>query len=687
MNESRSVPGNRLWAARLIGTGCICVFAALTVNMPGGYLGVANVVSAFGVGYSVWTGLAALLGAWGWLSARRWAGGFSIVFLCGNVAVFLPPLAGDPVICGTVLLWNLTLLGLAVFSPSLPTFIPAVPASTAAERLSQWTSLNHSAVRHLLMIAVVLTISVVGYRIGNSLAAQIVCLILDGIILVLTARFLLLDYGAGSRFSLVAVVPLILAAANHGRPAVALSWLGAYNALVLVMLLSRSTVVADVVQHFFRRPALLLAASFATSIAVGALFLSFPAASSSGVSISALDALFTATSASCVTGLIVLDTPVDFSHFGHMVIVLLIQFGGLNIMVLSAFAALLLGRRLGLSREKAFSKVLDLPMARSAHQIAAFIVLATLLIEAAGAGLLAIFYTRHGWETGDAIWLGMFHAVSAFCNAGFALQSDSLSVFRNDPLYLVTMCFLITLGGVGFSVLGVGWALIRGRRQPILSVQVRLVLWSSLLLVLLGTAWFGAIEWSRSLDGLTAADKVTNALLQSVTLRTAGFNSADMGLLHPATLLLMMLFMFIGAAPGGTGGGIKVTTGAVLLGAIPAITQGRSRVVLFRRTVPLEIVYRSAAIAVIAVLVAFAATALILVSHTLPLKDCLFEVLSALGTVGLSLGATRELNPFGKLVIIAVMFIGRVGPLTLALLLGRASLGRVAYPDARIMVG
>lgn len=687
MNESWSSHSNRLWAARLVAAGSISVFAEFAVNMPGSYLGSYNELTPFGTGYAAWTCLAVLIGAWAWLSGRTWANRFSILFLCGNVAVFLPPLAVDPVISGVVLLWNLTLMGIAIFSTPLPPLLPLDSAATAAGQLSRWIALNHRAVRHLLAVAIVLTISAVGYRIGSRLPAQTVCLVLDGIILTLTARFLFLSYRAGSRIALVVVVPLFLAIVNAGRPEVALSWLGVYNALVLVMVLARSAVIVDVVRHFFKRPALLLATSFASSIAVGTLFLSFPAASSDGVSVSPLDALFTATSASCVTGLIVLDTPVDFSHFGHMAILLLIQFGGLNIMVLSAFAALLLGRGLGLSGERAFSRALDLPMARSAQQIAAFIVLATVLLEAIGASLLAVSFARHGRETGEAIWLGLFHAVSAFCNAGFSLQSDSLTMFSDDPFNLITMCSLITLGGVGFSVLGAAWALIRGRRQPNLSVQVRLVLWSSLLLVVLGALWFGTTEWHRSLDGLTTTDKVVNALLQSVTLRTAGFNSVEMGLLHPATLLMMMLFMFIGAAPGGTGGGIKVTTGAVLMGAIPAITQGRSRVVLFRRTVPLQIVYRSAAIAVIAVLVAFAATALILASHPMPLRDCLFEVLSALGTVGLSLGATRELNPFGKFVIIAVMFIGRVGPLTLALLLGRASLGRVTHPDARIMVG
>jgi trk system potassium uptake protein TrkH len=686
MIQSSPLENNRLWAARLAGAGGISIFALFAVDMPAGYFGGTNVLTTFGAAYAAWTVLAMALGAWAWLSRRRWANRFSIAFLCGNVAAFLPPLAGDPVICGAVFLWNLTLLGIAVFGPSLPPLTPPEPAGTPEAPLSRWLEINHRAIRHLLAVAIVLTVSAVGYGIGNRLAAQTLCLALDGLVILVTARFVVLSYRAGSRTPIVLALPLLLAALNATRPEAALSWLGAYNAIVLVMILGRSAVVADIVRHFFQRPALLLVASFALAIAMGTLFLSFPSASG-GAPVSPLDALFTATSASCVTGLIVLNTPVDFSHFGHTVIMLLIQFGGLNIMVLSAFTALLLGQRLGLSGERAFSHVLDLPLERSAQRVAAFIVLATLATEAAGASLLAATFMRHGRDIGEAIWLGAFHSVSAFCNAGFSLQSDSLVPFRNDPLHLLTMCALITLGGLGFSVLGAGWALMRGRPHRGFSVQVRLVLWASLFLVALGTVWFAAAEWHGALEGLAARDKLANALLQTVTLRTAGFNSVNMALLHPATLLMMMLFMFIGAAPGGTGGGIKVTTGSVLLGAIPAIVQGRSRVVIFRRTVPLETVYRSAAIAVIAGLVAFGGTALILMTHAIAFKECLFEVLSALGTVGLSLGATRELNPFGKLVIIAVMFIGRVGPLTLALLLGRASAGRVTHPDARIMVG
>jgi trk system potassium uptake protein TrkH len=682
-----SVEDSRLWAARLVGVGSISALAVFTVNMPGGFMGEANVLTAFDLGYAAWSALAVFLGAWGWLSLSRWTKWFSIFFVCGNVAVFVPPLGGDPVICGAVLLWNLALLGLLISGPSSQRLVQQEAASALQGQLSNWLALNYRAVRHLLVVAIVLTISVAGYRVGSRLPAQTVCLIVDGIAFVFTAHYLILTYRTGSKLAVLAALPLLLAILNSGHPSTAISWVGVYNVLVLAMLLSRSVTVVDIVGHFFRQPGLLLATSFALIIAVGTVFLSFPAASARTAHVSPLDALFTATSASCVTGLIVLDTPVQFSHFGHTVILSLIQCGGLNIMVLSAFAALLLGRRLGLSGEKAFGAVLDLPLARSAQHIATFIVLATLTIEAVGASMLAASFVRHGRETGEAVWFGVFHAVSAFCNAGFALQSDSLSAFRQDPWFLFVMCLLITLGGLGFSVLGAGWAMIRGRRERGLSVQIKLVLWSSLFLVAIGTVWFGAIEWNRSLHGLAIHDKLMNALLQSVTCRTAGFNSVDMTLLHPASLLLMMLLMFVGAAPGSTGGGIKVTTGAVLIGAISAISRGQSRVVIFRRTVPLETVYRSAAIAVVAGLVAFGAVALILLTHQIDFKACLFEVLSALGTVGLSLGATKQLSPFGKLVIIAVMFIGRVGPLTLALMLGRASAGRLSYPDARIMVG
>lgn len=566
-------------------------------------------------------------------------------FFCVNLGVFLPPLAVDPVVGGTAALWSLILLSVTIhISRSAPTVPPRPPAEGPASHLSLWVTLNHRAFRHLLLVAIGLTVSVVGFRTGSWRHAVAVCLAMDALVFILAVRFLLLSIRSGSKTAFLAGLPLVLALLAFRQPAAALSWIGVFFLLVLFMLMARSTAGEDLIQHFFQRPALLLTTSFALSIAVGTLFLSFPAASTTGRSTAPIDALFTATSASCVTGLIVLDTPGQFTAFGHAVLLCLMQFGGLNIMVLSAFTALLLGRRLSLRGEAAFGQLLDLPLARSAQRIAVFIVVITLSIEAAGATALALCYARKGYGYTDSLWYGVFHAVSAFCNAGFSLHSDSLAGFRQDPPALLTYCVLIMLGGIGFLILGTAWAWARGQRERFFSVQVRLVCWATAILVLTGTVWFAAVEWNRSLGGLGVLDKCVNALLQSVTLHTAGFNSVELNLIHPAVVFLMMGFMFIGAAPGGTGGGVKVTTVAVLLGAIPTITRGRPRIVFFGRTIPYETVYRSAAIVVIASTVAMAGTLLLLLTHPITLQDCLFEVLSALGTVGLSLGATSHLN-------------------------------------------
>jgi trk system potassium uptake protein TrkH len=283
----------------------------------------------------------------------------------------------------------------------------------------------------------------------------------------------------------------------------------------------------------------------------------------------------------------------------------------------------------------------------------------------------------------------VFHAVSAFCNAGFALQSDSLAMFADQPWAILLVAALVTLGGLGFVVLAGLWQRFFSHSTRHLTTSVRVVLAVSALLVAAGTALYAAIEWRHTLDGFAAPGKLVHALFQSVTLRTAGFNSVDLAELAPATALLMMVFMFVGASPGSTGGGIKTTTAAVLVAAIRSIVRGSEPPRLFDREVPREIVYRSLAIAVISAAVVALGAFLLLMFEPQPVLRLLFEAVSAFGTVGLSLGATAELGPAGKLIVIGLMFIGRVGPLTLALVLGTGRVRTPVYrqPETRIMVG
>jgi trk system potassium uptake protein TrkH len=484
-----------------------------------------------------------------------------------------------------------------------------------------------------------------------------------------------------------ALVAAALATATVSRPVPALTLAAGYLVLTLVELMRRTTLFDELFGHFLRRPGLLVVSSFVVLIVIGTVLLSLPAAAPGGHPISPVDALFTATSASCVTGLIVLDTPHDFSTFGQLVILALIQIGGFNIMVLSTFAAVLLGRSVGLRGEAALGDVLDLHSTAAAYRLVVFIVLATVAVEAVGAAILGLAWFAHGAEPMTAAWNGLFHSISAFCNAGFSLQSDSLFAFQQDPLVLMTFATLIVLGGLGFAVLaGVWWRASGGPRAG-LAVQARVVIIATAVLIVVGWVSVMGLEWGHSLDGLGPADRVVNALFQSVTTRTAGFSSVSFGDLQPATALVMMVLMFIGASPGGTGGGIKTTTAVVLLAAIPALAARRAELVLFNRRLPLSTVYRAAAIAAVGFVVVLLTAGLLLATHDAPFEWLLFEAVSAFGTVGLSLGATATLDGFGKFVVAAAMLAGRIGPLTLALLLGQTRETRLSYPRARIMVG
>lgn len=686
MPFSGSSPALRaLTAARATGICALAVVAQIAVDMPEGYFGGADRITRFGGAYAA--GLTAvtvllLLALW---RGNRVAGWLVPMTFAVNVGLFLPALASDPLIAGIVILWNLVLLAEHFFpAPPEVSRIRRRAESEAEASLVRWSP----ALRHLALASLALSVGIVGYRLTGRGVAEAVGLVLGYGALLAAGPLLLRLRRAGSRSVLVPLVPAAASLLAAGSPQVMLSLLAVAQATLVLVLLAQHETTFEVVRDFFDHPSRLITVSFGTLITVGTVLLTFPA-SAGRSAVSALNALFTATSAACVTGLIVLDTPHDFSAFGQVVILVLIQVGGLGIMTLSTFGALMLGGTLGLRGERALAEMLDLQTAATAYRLTRFIVLSTLAIEAVGAVLLTVSYLQAGFAPGEAVWHGVFHAISAFCNAGFALQPDSIVMFQHSPLALLVHAVLIVLGGLGFVVLAaVGGRIVRRRRQP-LPVQVRVVLAASAVLVLVGAVVYGACEWHRTLDGLSLPDKVVNALFESVTLRTAGFNSVDFTDLRSATALFMILFMFIGASPGSTGGGIKTTTVVVLLVAIRAAVVGRGQTTLYEREVPREIVLRSLAIAVTSFAVVAGALFLLLLFEPQPFLDLFFEVVSAFGTVGLSLGATAALGPAGKLTIIAVMFIGRIGPLTLALLLGTSATRRVAvrYPETRLMVG
>lgn len=441
--------------------------------------------------------------------------------------------------------------------------------------------------------------------------------------------------------------------------------------------------------------------SFAGLIAAGTLFLSLPGCAVEG-RLTLLQALFTAASAVCVTGLTVIDPGRDLSPFGQGVLALLIQLGGLGILSLSGFVILSLGRREELGQRMYVETAHGGVRGVSPLAILKNAVLVSAAIEAIGAALL---YAGFGLALGSyglrTAWLAVFHAISAFCNAGFSLFPSNLNAFRDDPIVCLTVMGLIVVGGIGFVVIA---DLSRLRRMPAgqrrfwrLSLHSRMVLATTATLVLGGAVLTAAIEWNNSLRDAPWTGRVLGPLFYSVTCRTAGFDSIRTASLTSATLALGIVLMFIGASPGGTGGGIKTTSAATIWAMLASRARGRPAAEIFGRTIPPETVSKAIATAgaFVAVLVlanlGLSLTEVGLVPHErgpgLHL-DFAFETVSAIGTVGLSTGITPALSPGGKLILIALMFVGRTGPLVIgASLIGRRRDEQSRLPEEDVIVG
>jgi len=684
LDEPSAAGTHLLWAARTLGTAVLALLARHAVD--GGGIALVTGFDVQGAA-SAATQVALALAIGATILARsrsRHTRTLASLALSLIIAAFVLTLPLDPLLSGMVIAWALYGFGRMFFDGEPIRRVRTLRSGAGA---SEESGVVEPAVRHLLLVSVVAGVSVVGFGFEGDLPALVTCQLLALVALADAVRFLLPAARRGewtARLGLLLIAPAVLTAM---MPRLSVTLFVFAQLIALFSLARDAQVIRDLIEGLYERPAVLLTASFVALILVGALLLAFPAASASGESIGFVDALFTATSATCVTGLIVLDTAGDFSRFGQGVILLLIQVGGLNIMVLSTFAALLLGRGLGLRGERAVGDILDIETPGAARRLIAFIVMVTLAIEAVGTLGMTVAYRQAGLSLTESAWRGLFHAVSAFCNAGFALQADSLVMFRNTPLPLLLMAGLIVLGGLGFAVLGAIWQKTRKRGLGHMAVQSRIVLVASLVLVVAGTIAFLLGEWNRSLAELPLAEKLVNALFQSVTLRTAGFNTVDMQLLQPVTVLWAMAFMFIGASPGGTGGGIKTTTAVVLFAAIPAFLRRRHQVVVGGRSISAPVVHQSASIAVASVVAVLVGAGLLMATQSASFESLLFEAVSAFATVGLSLGVTPQLDHFGKVVIVLLMLVGRVGPLAITLLLARERPSRVRYPEARIMVG
>lgn len=449
------------------------------------------------------------------------------------------------------------------------------------------------------------------------------------------------------------------------------------------------------VATLFRGPnELLLILSFLSLILIGSGLLLLPAATRGG-EISLVDAIFTATSATCVTGLIVVDTGSYFSPFGQGVILALIQLGGLGMVTISSFFAILLGKRMPLKQRYIVRQTHASLHPHEFGQVVKRIVLFALSLEAAGALLLFLSWRRQ-FAPGEALWQAVFHSVSAFCNAGFSLFHDSLTRFQTDWGINAVFLVLIFLGGIGFLVIYDCERTIFYRGQ--LSLHSKLALGTSAVLIVLGTCFFLALEWNNALRNFDWPDRVLIALFQSVTPRTAGFNTIDYGSLTSSTLILTLFLMFIGGSSGSTAGGVKTTTFAIFLATGLNRFQGRVVTNIMRRTVPERIVNESISIILltIAILIVFSFSLQLSETGSVPhiqapesFLQTNFEVVSACATVGLSTGITSDLTALGKIQITLLMFVGRVGPLAVAVAIARRYQRRIHYEFYRenVMVG
>ncbi len=439
-------------------------------------------------------------------------------------------------------------------------------------------------------------------------------------------------------------------------------------------------------------PAQVLVISFIGLIAAGALLLWLPI-SSAREPLTLVDALFTATSAVCVTGLIVVDTPNAFTGFGQVVILLLIQVGGLGYMAITTVVGVALGRQLSLHERMTLQEALNVQTMEGLVRFALTVLKLTLALELTGAILLT---ARWAGDLGlaQAAYYGLFHAVSAFNNAGFSLFSDNLMRYRGDWLVNLVITGLIICGGLGFIVLTELRGL-RSRRR--LSTHTRLVLILTAGLIVSATVAILFLERGnpRTLGPLGWSEAFLAAFFQAVNPRTAGFNTIDIGAMVPASLFLVVILMFIGAAPGGTGGGVKITTFSVTVAVIWAMVRGATEPTLLRRRIPPDLVSRAFSICLIGFLGLNVVAGLLLAMEGRQLLPTLFETTSAFGTVGLSMGEAGApislagfFSPAGKVLVAAMMFMGRVGPLTLAVAVARGGTPpRVRYPEGKFLIG
>lgn len=435
-------------------------------------------------------------------------------------------------------------------------------------------------------------------------------------------------------------------------------------------------------------PPRVLALGFAGLILLGAILLNLPIATKTGESIGFINSLFTSASAVCVTGLVVVNTGEYWSLFGQIVIICLIQMGGLGFMTMATLVALILGKKITLKERLVIKEQLNQESMSGLVKLTKYVIFSTLSIEGIGAVLLSIrFIPIYGFVKG--LWFGIFHSISAFCNAGFDITGNSIVPFVGDIIINLTISFLIIIGGLGFSVY---IDITRNKKFKRLSLHSKLVVMISIVLIVVGMILIYIIEWNNpgTLKYLSGEEKIVASFFQSVVPRTAGFNSIDISKIKDTSAFIMIILMFIGGSPGSTAGGIKTTTfGAIVLTTLTVI-KGNKDIEAYKKTIPHEIIYRSLAIATVGLFLVIVVSILLTITEEATFLDLLFETTSAFGTVGLTRGVTPNLSTFGKIIITLTMYSGRVGPLTMAFAFAKIQKTRGAnykYSEENILVG
>jgi len=441
-------------------------------------------------------------------------------------------------------------------------------------------------------------------------------------------------------------------------------------------------------------PGRLLILGYLVIIFCGAILLYLPISSKN---ITPIDALYTSTSAVCVTGLIVKDTAVDFTLFGKFIILLLIQIGGLGYMTLSTAFFFFLGQKIGLRDRLLVKEQFNFLSYDNLRRFAFTVIRVTLVIESLGALLLFIYFMHSHMKIELAAGHAVFHSISAFCNAGFSTFSENLAGYSHSYLVPLVISTLIICGGIGFIVISDIYKTYFTKKNKHLSLHSKTVLLSTLILITIGTILILLLEWRQSLNGYPLIQKIVNAYFHSVSPRTAGFNTLNISVFHLSTQLLLIILMFIGASPGGTGGGVKTTTFSIIILQLRALLSGQDELLLFRRRVPREQTFKAFLLIGLAITWLLTSLFLLLIFNRSNMNfiTTLFELVSAFGTVGLSLGsnvlptvsASYDFTVIGKMIIITTMIIGRVGILTLGTALIQRKLVKYTHPEGVILVG